>query len=515
MLLAACGETTANAPLPAARISGVPTNGLVGQAGQQLPDPVGVTVYGSDDEPLPGAPVTFAAGNGGAVNPATATTDANGVARTRWTLGPTPGPNLLTATSGSASTALTATGTAGPPASVAVSAGNNQHAPAGRLVPIAPAVVVKDAAGAAVAGVIVNFAVATGGGSLIGARQVTDVAGIATVGGWFLGDLPGPNTLTATVTGLPPVTFTATGDAGQAVSLVAVSATSQSAPVNTNVASPPSVVVRDVAGSPVAGVVVTFTVTAGGGTVTGSPVTTNASGVATVASWKLGPAVGPNTVQASAPGLPTVTFNATGTAGAPAAVAATAGDNQAAVQGTAVPQAPTVKVTDAGGNPVQGVAVTFAVVLGGGTAVGLNQVTDALGLASVGSWILGSGAPNTLRATVTGTGITGNPVTFTAQSATQIGITAAPTTAVTLGTNFTVSVQLRNSAGASVSLAGIPLTISIATGGGTLNGTAVQTTNTTGAATFTINVTGTAGDRTFTVSGAGLTSATTASITFN
>jgi adhesin/invasin len=177
---------------------------------------------------------------------------------------------------------------------------------------------------------------------------------------------------------------------------------------------------------------------------------------------------------------------------------------------------PTVRVTDSSGNPVIGATVTFAVVLGGGSATGLTQLTDTQGQAAVGSWTLGSGAPNTLRATVTGSGITGNPVTFTAQSATQIAITSAPAGPITLGTNFTITAQLRNSAGVAVALPGVPLTIAIATGGGTLNGTVNRVTDSSGAVSFTlINVTGSAGARTFTVSGTGLTSATTASINFN
>jgi hypothetical protein len=211
-----------------------------------------------------------------------------------------------------------------------------------------------------------------------------------------------------------------------------------------------------------------------------------------------------------------VTFNATGTAGAPANVVASAGTGQTAVQGTGVAVRPTVRVTDSTGNPVIGATVTFAVTAGGGSATSLIQTTDTQGQAAVGSWTLGSGAPNTLRATVTGSGITGNPVTFTAQSATQVAITSAPAGPISLGTNFTISVQLRDGLGAPVALPGVSLTIAIASGGGTLNGTLTRVTDASGAVSFTlINVTGSAGARTFTVTGSGLTSATTASITFN
>jgi hypothetical protein len=116
---------------------------------------------------------------------------------------------------------------------------------------------------------------------------------------------------------------------------------------------------------------------------------------------------------------------------------------------------------------------------------------------------------------VTGTGITGNPVTFTAQAATNIAVTSIPSGNQTLGVNFTITVQLVNAAAANVSLSGVTLSIAIATGGGTLNGTASVTTNAQGTATFTINVTGAAGARTFAITGAGLTGATTAAITIN
>jgi hypothetical protein len=286
--------------------------------------------------------------------------------------------------------------------------------------------------------------------------------------------------------------------------------------VGTNVSDPPSVIVRDAQGTPVQGVGVTFAVTAGGGSVAGSPVTTNASGVATLTSWTLGPALGTNTVVASATGLPSVTFNATGTAGVAATVAPFAGDNQVAIQGTQVSTAPSVRVLDASGNPVIGATVTFAVGTGGGTATGLSQLTNASGVAAVGSWTLGSGAPNTLIATVTGSGIVGNPVTFTAQSATTMAITAAPAGSVTLGAAFTISAQLRDSAGAVVTLPGIALTIEIASGGGTLGGTLVRVTDASGAVDFSgLTVSGAAGDRTFRVVGAGLTPVLTSAITFN
>jgi hypothetical protein len=90
-----------------------------------------------------------------------------------------------------------------------------------------------------------------------------------------------------------------------------------------------------------------------------------------------------------------------------------AGDGQAASAGTAVAVAPSVLVTDAHDNTVAGVHVTFAVASGGGSVTGADAVSDSQGVATVGSWKLGSEAgPNSLTATCAG--LTGSPVTFTA-----------------------------------------------------------------------------------------------------
>ena len=98
-----------------------------------------------------------------------------------------------------------------------------------------------------------------------------------------------------------------------------------------------------------------------------------------------------------------------------------------------------------------------------------------------------------------------------------LGTAIRPTTTgpITLGTDFTITAQLRDAAGAAAPLAGVTLTIAIDTGGGTLNGTLTATTDAAGSATFTVNVTGAVGARTIIVTGTGLTSATTAAITFN
>ncbi|HEX5871818.1 MAG TPA: leishmanolysin-related zinc metalloendopeptidase, partial [Longimicrobium sp.] len=96
-------------------------------------------------------------------------------------------------------------------------------------------------------------------------------------------------------------------------------------------------------------------------------------------------------------------------------VAAHAGSWQAAMAGTAVPARPAVVVRDGGGNAVAGRTVTFSVGSGGGSVAGGVATTDAAGVATVGDWFLGPAADlNTLTATVSGAGVTGSPVTFSA-----------------------------------------------------------------------------------------------------
>ena len=91
-----------------------------------------------------------------------------------------------------------------------------------------------------------------------------------------------------------------------------------------------------------------------------------------------------------------------------------AGDNQTAAPGTAVATPPAVYVTDHSGTPYAGAAVTFTVSGGGGSVTGATAFTNAQGIATVGSWVLGAvTGTNTLTATVSG----GVSVTFTALAA--------------------------------------------------------------------------------------------------
>ena len=90
--------------------------------------------------------------------------------------------------------------------SIAFISGNDQTAAPGSAVAIPPSVRVRTSAdGNAVPGLTVVFAIASGGGTATGAMQITNAAGIATVGSWTLGATPGINTLSVSLVGYPPL----------------------------------------------------------------------------------------------------------------------------------------------------------------------------------------------------------------------------------------------------------------------------------------------------------------------
>src|SRR5207253_2035121 len=259
-------------------------DGQTGTVGTTLPTQLSVRVADQFNNPVAGVTVTWTPATGsGSVNPTTSTSNGSGIATTSWTLGTAAGTQTVQATGAGSPVPFSATGTAGAAATIAANSPTSQTAGAGTAVASPPSVIVKDANGNAVGGVAVTFAVAPGNGTVTGGSQTTNASGVATVGSWTLSATAGSNTLTATSGSLTgsPVTFTATGTAGAAATIAANSPTSQSATAGSAVTSPPSVIVKDANGNPVAGVAVTFSPAAGSGTVTPTtPVSTGSDGIA-------------------------------------------------------------------------------------------------------------------------------------------------------------------------------------------------------------------------------------------
>lgn len=213
------------------------------------------------------------------------------------------GTAAVTARSGSAAGSLEVQVAQAPTQAQPV-AGDGQSGAVGAALGTALRVRVVDRLGAPIPGVTVTFTVGAGGGTLATATAVTGPDGVAT-NNWTLGPVAGTNTVTASFPGtsLAPVVFTA-----QAVQLVPgmlsiLAGGHQAAMMGTALPIAPAVVARDMAGTPLAGVTVNFTVTSGGGRVTNTSVVTGTNGVASAGTWTLGASADGNTLRATAPAL--------------------------------------------------------------------------------------------------------------------------------------------------------------------------------------------------------------------
>jgi hypothetical protein len=288
--------------------------------------PPAVRVVDLHDNPVAGVAVTFAAGAAsGLVTGGERITDAAGVAAVdAWTLGGTAGEQtLLASVSGLAPVAFRATALPTVPSGLTIVSGDQQSGTVGTSLQAPLAVLVRDAHGNATGGVTVQFDVVTGGGRIVGAIQaaaagaesitsVADAEGVARVAQWVLGTSAGSNTVRASAEGVAePVIFSATGRAGPPLAMTSHDGDQQTALPGAVLPVQPAVRVRDAFDNGVPGVTVRFTVTAGGGSVTGELAVTDGTGVAAVGSWTLGSATGANALLAEAAGLEAISFAAT------------------------------------------------------------------------------------------------------------------------------------------------------------------------------------------------------------
>ncbi|MBL0170834.1 MAG: PKD domain-containing protein [Gemmatimonadaceae bacterium] len=97
----------------------------------------------------------------------------------------------------------------GPPASLTLVSGDAQSATIGSVLPVKLSVLVKDAAGTALAGIAVQFSVDSGGGVLATTAASTGSNGVAVAGDWTLGSAAGAQVVSARVSALSPVKFRA------------------------------------------------------------------------------------------------------------------------------------------------------------------------------------------------------------------------------------------------------------------------------------------------------------------
>jgi hypothetical protein len=203
--------TTATAtPGAATRIIAYGGAKQTGAAGSNLANAIVAQAEDAYKNGVPGVTVNFSANKGAVPNPSSVVTDANGLARTTLQLPTTVSTVTVTATSaGFKNAAFVEYSVAGPAASIAITGGNNQSAPAGTLLPQALTVLVTDQYFNPVPGIAVAFDDGGTGGTYSYVNpSITSNSGTATQF-YTLPPSPGSITITATVTGVAtPAVFT-------------------------------------------------------------------------------------------------------------------------------------------------------------------------------------------------------------------------------------------------------------------------------------------------------------------
>jgi len=420
----------------------------------QLRDASGNTVSQS------GAAVTaaIATGAGTLGGTLTATTNPSGVATfTDLTITGTAGDRTLSfsASGISSATSTTVTITAAAATQLSVTTEPSSSAQSGVAFAQQPVVQLRDPSGNPVseAGVTVGAAIASGGGTLGGtATAITNGSGVATYTNLAISGTAGDRTLSFSASGLTAATSTTiTITAGAATQLSIATQPSSAAQSGVALAQQPVLQIQDASGNPVSqsGTVVTATIASGpsGATLSNASATTQLNGAATFSGLAISGAAGSYTLSFAASGVTSVVSGIIALTSGPAATMTNnSPTSQSAPAGTAVASAPSVIVRDASGNPVAGVEVTFATGLNSGTVDPTTPIaTGTDGIATVTSWVLAATpGPNTLTATASPTGISGDPVLFTAAgtpgppSSSRSSMSAAPTT-ITASTGASVA----------------------------------------------------------------------------
>jgi adhesin/invasin len=457
-------------------------NNQTGTVGQALDNPLEVRVTDSQNNPLSGVTVTWTPASGaGSASPPTSQTNASGIASTSWTLGSSPGAQSLDASvSGVTPVTFNATAEAGAPDAVTITGGNDQTGTVGQALDNPLEVRVTDSQNNPLSGVTVTWTPASGAGSASPPTSQTNASGIASTS-WTLGSSPGAQSLDASVSGVTPVTFSATAEAGAPDAVTITGGNSQTGTVGQALDNPLEVRVTDSQNNPLSGVTVTWTPASGAGSASPPTSQTNSSGIAST-SWTLGSSPGAQSLDASVSGVTPVTFNATAEAGAPDAVTITGGNDQTGTVGQALDNPLEVRVTDSQNNPLSGVTVTWTPASGAGSASPPTSQTNASGIAST-SWTLGSSpGAQSLDASVSGV----TPVTFNATAEAgapdAVTITGGNDQTGTVGQALDNPLEVRVTDSQNNPLSGVTVTWTPTSGGGSADPTTSQT-NSSGIAT--------------------------------
>lgn len=408
------GRTGVSVVTPATAIALVTGTNQRALAGKMLPQAVVVRATNRRGAPASGKKVSFRLTDGqGSVDPSSAVTDADGRARTSWTLGDYPGPQTLFASVENVDSALAILAEADPVASNTRVAALTERVSgrAGEKVHDAIAIRVTDSSGRVLADVPVRWSTVDGG-AVESASPRTDSLGVATAR-WTLATKTGTQRLRAqlgsgSALGIPPITISATALAGAATGIAVVSGDGQRGVAGA--ALPRSIVVRvvDVNGSGVADA--TLSVAASGGTLSDTALVTDSAGIART-RWTMGHSAGDYTLAIHHEGIKKpLKIGARATPAAPANLAFDDIPGEKGSRDSAKQKKLLALVTDVYGNPVPEARVNFSTK--SGTVTPTRAVSDARGRAAL-TWKLGSKqGEQTLTGVVRGFDVKGEYVTL-------------------------------------------------------------------------------------------------------
>jgi hypothetical protein len=406
------GRTGISVVTPASAIALVAGSSQRTLAGKTLPQAVVVRATNRRGGPASGKRVVFRVVDGqGGVDPASAITDADGRARTNWTLGNDPGRQTLFASVENVDSALAIVAESDPIASNTrvTSLVDGLKGEAGEQLADSVSIRVTDSAGRVLPDVPVRWT-AVDGGSVEEASGRTDSLGVATVH-WTLAKKTGTQRLRAQVglspgLGIAPLTINAAALAGAPAQVELVSGGNQRASAGAELSKPLVFRVLDENGSGVADAVVTLSPS--GGTIADTLLTTDSVGIART-RWTMGRSAGEYSVGIHVEGVKKLLKVAA--KAIPAAAANLAFDDvpgEKRGKESARSKKLFALVTDIYGNPVPDAKVTFTTK--SGTVTPTRAVSDSHGRTAL-LWRLGSKpGEQTLTGTVRGTDVTGEYV---------------------------------------------------------------------------------------------------------
>ena len=383
----ACGGTEPPSPSSVVAVTANPIASVVGSTLGTTPT---FEVRSSKGTPLSGIAVSVAVTSGGGALVGVPTLSIAGPTPIgQWTLGTASGVQTVTVTVANVTPLVfTANAAAGPATQFAIVDGDDQFGTQNASVSAPLRVRVRDTFNNPVAGTTVNWTVDAGGGSLAASTSTTSVDGIAVAPTWTLGTIAAGEQAVVASVGAFTARFTATAQFAPA-SVTVEQAAPASATVFTQLAPAPAFAVRDQNGTVLQGVPVMVALTAGNGTLTGTP-TLSSLGTTSVGSWRLGTIAGSQSVTVMVSGLPTRIFTVNATPDVATALTLVEGASQTALAGAPLPVTPRVRLLDQFGNGISGQSVRWAVTVGGGVLGGPATVpTDASGFADSPTWTLG------------------------------------------------------------------------------------------------------------------------------